>query len=466
MFFLCSCRRLLWLALLLGCNAALLIAQPAPAPSLPVQGLIVLNTGSTSLPYSNAFEYHRLETFELTYKAILPDGKPISGLRSEIVGELVYPAALGDAVNPREALANLAAQRAEMAALAERFVKAGPLLRPQLARLDAALSRVRAGEVFYAGQWQSRADYEKKLAAANREIIPAFEIAGRPYKNIKLNAVVQGELKFTHDGGAMSVPVGLLDYQTLRLCADYSPLAQADAEMKAALAAYHPVLTVNGRPYKGVRVQGVLDDKITLLTGEGRVVCWRNDLPKETLDALAAKSPELRKNLERWHAETAPTSPAALANAQAGYQEALAAEARGDQAEAIRLYQKAADAGSVKARVNAAALMLGNLPTPEQTGTARQWLEDAFEKNQDPLAAYNLGLLALRETKVGRSNVQCLHYFQSAAELGMPQADYILGVLYARGQGVAADQKQSRIHFERALLGGVKAAWQALEATE
>lgn len=441
-------------------------AQPAPAGSLPVIGLVVIHTGSTSLPYANAFEYHRLEMFEHTYKVTLPNGKPLSGLRAEIVGEMVYPAALGESANPQEALAKLAAQRAEMAALGERFVKAAPLLRPQLALMDAALKRVAAGEVFHGGQWQSRADYNKKMAALNREIIPEFEIAGRVYKEIKLDAVLKGELKFTHAGGTMSAPVSLLGYKALRACADYSPLAQTDAAMQAALAAYHPVLAVNGRTYQGVRVEGVLDDKITLLTAEGRVTSWRNELPRETLETLAAKSPDLRRNLAQWQGDAAAPGLAATAETEAQYQAALKEEADGQPAAALTLYEKAAGRGHAKSRVNAAALLLADLPDPEQLKTARELLEAAFEKDNDVLAAYNLGLLALRETEIGRSHVRCLHYFQSAADLGMPQADYILGVLYARGQAVAADQKQSRVHFERALLGGVKAAWNALEATE
>src|SRR4051795_1066677 len=57
----------------------------------------------------------------------------------------------------------------------------------------------------------------------------------------------------------------------------------------------------------------------------------------------------------------------------------------------------------------------------------------------DPQAQYNLGLLYARGQGVTQDYAQAAQWYEKAAVQGVPAAQYNLGVMYANGQGVAAD---------------------------
>src|SRR5512142_791899 len=57
----------------------------------------------------------------------------------------------------------------------------------------------------------------------------------------------------------------------------------------------------------------------------------------------------------------------------------------------------------------------------------------------DPHAQYNLGLLYARGQGVAQNYQQAVSWYRKAAEQGVAAAQYNLGVIYANGQGVAAD---------------------------
>ena len=57
---------------------------------------------------------------------------------------------------------------------------------------------------------------------------------------------------------------------------------------------------------------------------------------------------------------------------------------------------------------------------------------------------------------IPRQPAAALEYFQGAAEQGMPEAEFNIGVMESRGEGVTGtvDQEAAHEHFERAADGG------------
>ncbi len=73
----------------------------------------------------------------------------------------------------------------------------------------------------------------------------------------------------------------------------------------------------------------------------------------------------------------------------------------------------------------------------------------------DPHAQYNLGLLYARGQGVAQDYRQAASWYQKAAEQGVAAAQYNLGVMYANGQGVPASPQDASKWFLKAAEQGV-----------
>ena len=74
----------------------------------------------------------------------------------------------------------------------------------------------------------------------------------------------------------------------------------------------------------------------------------------------------------------------------------------------------------------------------------------------DPQAQYNLGLLYARGQGVSQDYAKAAQWYEKAAVQGVPAAQYNLGVMYANGQGVAANPEQAAKWFLKAAEQGVQ----------
>ena len=76
----------------------------------------------------------------------------------------------------------------------------------------------------------------------------------------------------------------------------------------------------------------------------------------------------------------------------------------------------------------------------------------------DARAQYYLGLMYARGEGVPQDNHQAAHWFRKSAEQGNPQSQYHLGMLYANGKGVPEDDRQA-VHWlgEAARQGNARA---------
>jgi TPR repeat protein len=83
----------------------------------------------------------------------------------------------------------------------------------------------------------------------------------------------------------------------------------------------------------------------------------------------------------------------------------------------------------------------------------REW--QPIAQQGEPHAQYNLGLLYARGQGVAQDYAQAAAWYRKAAEQGVPAAEYNLGVMYANGQGVAADPQEASKWFLKAAEQGV-----------
>lgn len=88
------------------------------------------------------------------------------------------------------------------------------------------------------------------------------------------------------------------------------------------------------------------------------------------------------------------------------------------------------------------------------------------ETSQHPYAQYYLGLMYARGQGVEQDPKSAAKWLQSAAEQGVPQAQYRLGELYAAGKGVPRDYERAYAWFSCASHLGQKAAAGAMNTTQ
>jgi TPR repeat protein len=83
----------------------------------------------------------------------------------------------------------------------------------------------------------------------------------------------------------------------------------------------------------------------------------------------------------------------------------------------------------------------------------REW--QPIAEQGDANAQYNLGLLYARGQGVEKNPQEAARWYEKAAEQGVPAAQYNLGVMYANGQGVQASPEQAAKWFLKAAEQGV-----------
>ena len=78
----------------------------------------------------------------------------------------------------------------------------------------------------------------------------------------------------------------------------------------------------------------------------------------------------------------------------------------------------------------------------------REWRPLAEQGNAG--AQYNLGIMYYKGQGVPRDDAEALQWFRKAAEQGYAKAQYNLGVMYGNGRGVPQDYAQAHMWFNLA----------------
>jgi TPR repeat protein len=131
-----------------------------------------------------------------------------------------------------------------------------------------------------------------------------------------------------------------------------------------------------------------------------------------------------------------------------------------DEAQARRLFEKAAEAGNPRGVSNLAALGGGGA-APADPARARELLGKAAETNAE--AQYQLGLMLSNGSGGAKDDVAARALFEKAAAQNHPGALERMGAFAQEGRGGPKDAAAAKTYYERAAALGDEDAKKALE---
>ncbi|KAA0972729.1 sel1 repeat family protein [Aureimonas fodinaquatilis] len=124
-----------------------------------------------------------------------------------------------------------------------------------------------------------------------------------------------------------------------------------------------------------------------------------------------------------------------------------------NQGEAVRWYRTSAEAGRPDAQFRYALMLVGGEGVEKDVAQATELMRKAADAG-NPLAAYNYGQMLIQSSPTG-GFANAFNYFQSAANDGVPDAQYALAQLYANGRGTTArDDVAARFWLQEAAVQG------------
>ncbi len=130
-----------------------------------------------------------------------------------------------------------------------------------------------------------------------------------------------------------------------------------------------------------------------------------------------------------------------------------------DEAQARKLFERAAEAGNPRGVTNLAALSGGGAPS--DPARARELLAKAAETNAE--AQYQLGLMLADGTGGARDDAGARSLFEKAAAQNHPGALERMGAFTQEGRGGPKDSSAAKAYYERAAALGDEDAKKALE---
>jgi uncharacterized protein len=134
-----------------------------------------------------------------------------------------------------------------------------------------------------------------------------------------------------------------------------------------------------------------------------------------------------------------------------------------DDAQARKLFERAAEAGNPRGVTNLAALSGGG-GAPADPVRARALLAKTAETNAE--AQYQLGMMMAEGTGGPKDDVAARNLFEKAAAQGHPGALERMGAFAQSGRGGAQDSSAAKAYYEKAAALGNEDAKAALKRTE
>lgn len=293
------------------------------------RGLIVVHSGATVIERAPAYEYMELEITGVTYRARLTNGQSLGGLSSHLVARVDYSV-------------RSAQQVAHIKTVAARFVKAAPLLREPLEKLEAHLAQAAAPKPAPAP------------TAPVEGAIPEMVRGTQRFTNVVPLKLEEGLLAFRHDAGSFRIPAEVFPLRELKMLEMVAPDLGQDPGFQIYLNSFVPSLEVKGKTYSGVRLSAGATADYGLLTDQGNVKIATTDLTDSDQKALAQAREPLDKLLGEIEARKAA--------ARAREQERIAQLAEEKREAARRAFELQQAAMQREAQMwGAAAQVLGGL---------------------------------------------------------------------------------------------------------
>jgi uncharacterized protein len=134
-----------------------------------------------------------------------------------------------------------------------------------------------------------------------------------------------------------------------------------------------------------------------------------------------------------------------------------------DEAQARKLFERAAEAGNPRGVTNLAALS-GGAGAPADPVKARAMLAKTAETNAE--AAYQLGMMLAEGTGGPKDDVAARGFFEKAAAQNHPAALERMGAFAQSGRGGAQDSAAAKAYYEKAAALGNEDAKAALKRAD
>jgi TPR repeat protein len=131
------------------------------------------------------------------------------------------------------------------------------------------------------------------------------------------------------------------------------------------------------------------------------------------------------------------------------FEDALAADKRGDYATAAQLYRPLAEQGDATAQHNLGVMYSTGHGVQQDFAEAARWYRKAAEQGYAP-SQTNLGNCYYYGLGVLQDYAEAMKWFRKAAEQDFPAAQTSLGWMYAYGRGVQADDAEAVKWYRRA----------------
>ena len=172
--------------------------------------------------------------------------------------------------------------------------------------------------------------------------------------------------------------------------------------------------------------------------------------------AYAAKG-QLPEAMAAWRKAAEKGSSSAMVELGVAY--GMGAGVAKDEAQARKLFERAAQAGNPRGVTNLAAL--GGSGAPADPARSRELLGRAAETNAE--AQYQLGMMLSEGASGEKDDVAARAMFEKAAAQNHPAALARMGAFAAEGRGGPKDSAAAKAYYERAAALGDEDAKKALE---
>ena len=139
------------------------------------------------------------------------------------------------------------------------------------------------------------------------------------------------------------------------------------------------------------------------------------------------------------------------------YREALAAHARGADAEAFKGFRDAASKGHGAAAYETGLAYLEGRGVKADAGKAMVWMERAAKRG-DSRAQYALGKASFEGEGVAQDETKAVALLSQAARQGHPEAQHLLGEAYAGGRGAPKNLPWAARWYGKAAHQGLRQA--------
>ncbi|MFO1153728.1 MAG: tetratricopeptide repeat protein [Rhodospirillales bacterium] len=128
-----------------------------------------------------------------------------------------------------------------------------------------------------------------------------------------------------------------------------------------------------------------------------------------------------------------------------------------DDAAAAAWYRRAADSGNAGAQFSLGTLYRNGWGVPQDYGRAIEWYRRAAEQDF-ALAENNIGAMYDKGLGVPRDDGEAVRWYQRAAGHGLAIAQFNLGLMLQKGRGGPTNPTEARRLFERAAESGIAGA--------